>query len=59
MDVRYYAITLNGRSLIPASTGEDAIRFMEESYYLRKTTKRIIKETRETIFEQEADGRLG
>ena len=48
-DVRYYAISSNGRMLLRATTDEEALRAVEESYYHRKTAKRIVRATLETL----------
>jgi hypothetical protein len=47
MDVRYYAITSNGRSRIIAGNLEEARRMVEASPYLNERTLRIVRETRE------------
>ncbi|MBT1154434.1 hypothetical protein J1C56_02395 [Aminobacter anthyllidis] len=49
VDIRYYAISSNGRMLLQAETDEEALNAVEASYYHRRTAKRIVRETRETI----------
>ena len=51
-DVRYYLINNNGRSHLEAATDEEALaaaRALQTSYTTPQ--KRIVKETRETIWE--------
>jgi hypothetical protein len=53
MDVRYYLINKHGRSQLGATTDEGALaeaRALREKY--RTPQKRVVKETRETIWEQ-------
>ena len=57
-DIRYYSITLNGRQLLQAETDEEAFKVVQDNYYLRRTTKRIVREVRETVFECDSDGFL-
>ncbi len=51
-DIRYYAITYGGRQLLNAEDDEAAADEVETSYYLRKATKKIVRETREVILER-------
>lgn len=52
-DVRYYLITANGRFQLEATDDEDALaaaRVLDRPFYAPQ--KRIVKETRETIWEK-------
>lgn len=50
--VTHYAITVHGRQLIGEGlTDEEAQQRVHESYYLRKTTKRIVRTIEETVYE--------
>lgn len=52
-DVRYYRVTDWGRSRLNVSTDEDAITHVKSFYDGNKfpKLKRVVKETREVIFE--------
>lgn len=58
-DVRYYAITLGGRMKLDADSDTNARIEVESSRYLKATTKQIVRETREVIFEQTPSGTVG
>lgn len=51
-DVRYYLININGRSQLGATTDEEALAEAAElRQRYRAPQKRVVKETRETIWE--------
>jgi hypothetical protein len=53
-DVRYYMITINGRIQMDATTDEDAmIELQAHQARGYAKPKRIMKETRETVWETE------
>lgn len=50
-DIRFYAITSHGRSLLRATTLKEALCEVNDTYYLRISARRIVKETRETVWD--------
>ena len=61
-EVRYYRITGWGRSRIEATSDEQAIevsKAYDAKYPSAQRTQRIVKETKETIFEDRSAAPLG